>query len=112
MRDTSPHEPTDETRKKVAAMYGVGITQEDLCKFLGITEKTLRKYYRHELDTSLIKANAAIGGALYAKAKSGDTPAMIWWEKTRSGKSDKSTLDIYDKTPQVIKDNIPDDKAD
>lgn len=102
-----PHAPTDEQRKKVAAMYSVGITQDDLAQFLGIDLKTLRKHYRKELDTALIKANAAIGGALFAKAKSGDTSAMIWWEKTRAGKSDKSTLDIYDKTPTVLKDDIP-----
>ena len=89
----NPHKPTDDLRKKVSGMYGVGIPQEDIARFLGVDEKTLRKYYREELDTSLIKANAAIGGALYSKAKAGDTSAIIWWEKTRAGKSDQSTID-------------------
>lgn len=95
MPDTTPHEPTQETRQKVRTMYAVGITQEDLAQFLNIDSKTLRKYYREELDTSLIQANAAIGGSLYAKAKAGDTSAIIWWEKTRAGKSDKLALDNH-----------------
>lgn len=88
-----PHKPTDETRNKVISMYSVGVTQEDLSKFLRIDVKTLRKYYRKELDESLVNANAEIGKSLYEKAKSGDTSAIIWWEKTRANKSDKLNID-------------------
>jgi hypothetical protein len=52
---------------------------------LDIDEKTLRKYYRDELDLAKAKANATIGGALFNQAKSGDTSAMIFWMKTQAG---------------------------
>jgi len=52
---------------------------------LDIDEKTLRKYYRDELDLAKAKANATIGGALFNKAKGGDTSAMIFWMKTQAG---------------------------
>lgn len=93
MPDTTPHVPTDKSRKKVEQMAAVGVPQEDISKVIGIDSKTLRKYYREELDTSLIKANAQVGGALFEKARKGDTSAMIWWEKTRAGKSDKNKDD-------------------
>lgn len=83
MPDPTPHEPSDETRKKVENYAAVGIPQEDIAKVIGIDKKTLVKYYRSELDVSMVKANAAIGGALYKKAMDGDTTAMIWWTKAR-----------------------------
>jgi len=84
-----PHKPTEKDRKYVEQMAAVGTPQEDSALTMDIDPKTLRKYYRKELDTALIKANAKIGSTLYNKAASGDTSSIIWWEKTRNGKSDK-----------------------
>ena len=80
-----PHKPTPATRQTVQLHTTVGTDQETLSRVLGITEKTLRKYYREELDISSAKANAVIGGALFNKAKNGDTAAMIFWLKTKAG---------------------------
>ena len=88
-----PHKPTEKQRQDVKNMAAVGITQEDIVKVIRVDLKTLRKHYRVELDESLVKANAQIGGALFAKAKGGDTSAIIWWEKTRAGKSDIARID-------------------
>jgi len=62
----------------------VGTPQETIADILNIDPKTLRKHYREELDQSLAKANATIGGTLFKKAKDGDTAAMIFWLKTRA----------------------------
>jgi len=67
----------------------VGTTQADIARVLDIDEKTLRKYYRDELDLAKAKANATIGGALFNRAKSGDTSAMIFWMKTQAGWREK-----------------------
>ena len=80
-----PHEPTAESRQLVQLHTTVGTTQEDIARILGIDSKTLRKHYRDELDLAKAKANATIGGALFNKAKSGDTAAMIFWMKTQAG---------------------------
>src|SRR5690554_107854 len=80
-----PHEPTRATRELVQLHTMVGTTQETLADIIGIDPKTLRKYYREELDQSKARANATIGGALFNKAKSGDTAAMIFWMKTQAG---------------------------
>lgn len=83
------HEPTAELREKVKSYIAVGIPQEDVARVIGIDPKTLRLHYREELDTASVQANAAIGGALFNKAKGGDTTAMIWWTKARMRWSEK-----------------------
>lgn len=80
-----PHEPTRATRELVQLHTMVGTTQETIASIIGIDPKTLRKHYRDELDLAKAKANATIGGALFNKAKAGDTTAMIFWMKTQAG---------------------------
>lgn len=88
-----PHEPTKQTRELVSLHATMGTPQEVISDLLEIDPKTLRKYYRAELDQSVAKANATIGGALFNKAKSGDTTAMIFWMKTRAGWHEKQQVD-------------------
>lgn len=80
-----PHEPTDHSRQLVSLHATVGTDQEQIARILGIDAKTLRKYYRDELDLASAKAIAKIGGALFNKALSGDTASMIFYLKTRAG---------------------------
>lgn len=80
-----PHEPTPEGRKLVEVHATVGTDQETIAKLIGIDPTTLRLHYRDELDLATAKANAVIGGALFNKAKGGDTAAQIFWMKTRAG---------------------------
>lgn len=88
-----PHEPTKATRDTVQMHALVGTPQEVIADVLNIDAKTLRKWYRAELDQSKAKANATIGGALFNKAKSGDTTAMIFWMKTQAGWREKQEID-------------------
>lgn len=88
------HEPTKETRQTVQQHTTIGTRQEDVARILGIDSKTLRKYYRDELDLAKCKANATIGGALFNKAKAGDTSAMIFWMKTQAGWRETNNLDV------------------
>lgn len=87
------HEPTKATRDTVSLHALVGTPQEIIADVLGIDSKTLRKHYREELDQSLAKANATIGGALFNKAKAGDTAAMTFWLKTRAGFRETQNID-------------------
>lgn len=99
-RVTKPSfKPTDEERKLVEQMTAVGIPQESVCLVVrdGIDDKTLRKHFRYELDTAAIRANAKVSGSLYNKCMSGDTSSLIWWEKTRQGRSEKSSLEVTGK---------------
>jgi hypothetical protein len=88
-----PYSPTPESRQLVTLHATIGTTQETIADILGIDAKTLRKHYRAELDQSMAKANAQIGGALFNKAKGGDTAAMIFWMKTRAGWRERQEID-------------------
>lgn len=71
----------------------IGTPQGTIAQIIGIDDKTLRLYYREELDLATAKANATVGGALFNKAKGGDTTAMIFWMKTRAGWRETHVVD-------------------
>jgi len=77
------HKPTDETRKMVESTSGLGLPHEQIAILVGIDDKTLRKYYRAELDMGKAKANGQIAKTLFSKAVGGDTTSLIWWTKTQ-----------------------------
>jgi len=87
------HEPTKERRQLVQLHSTIGTPQNIIASILDIDDKTLRKHYRDELDHATAQANATIGGALFNKAKGGDTTAMIFWMKTRAGWKEKQEVD-------------------
>ena len=87
----APHIPTAETRQIVQLHATIGTPHDMIARVVGIDPKTMRKWYRDELDLAHARANAAIGGALFNKAKNGDTAAQIFWMKTRAGFRETST---------------------
>jgi hypothetical protein len=78
-----PHIPTDENRKLVESTSGLGLPHEQIAILVGIDDKTLRKYYRTELDLGKAKANGQIAKTLFSKAIAGDTTSLIWWTKAQ-----------------------------
>ena len=87
------HVPTDATREMVTRFARVGTKQDDIAAVMGIDPKTLRKHYREELDFAATHAIEQIGGALFTKAMSGDTGAIIFWLKTQAGWKETSKIE-------------------
>lgn len=87
------HEPTEQIRKQVEAMSSYGIPQEDIAKVIEVDPKTLRKYYRYELDCAEVKANAMVAGKLYKNCMDGKESSIFFWLKTRAGFKEKSTVE-------------------
>lgn len=82
--------PTDEQRKTVRAMSGYGVPQPEIAKVLQIDDKTLRKYFRAELDVAATHTNAKVAETLFRMATRGDCPAAtIFWMKVRAGWRDR-----------------------
>ena len=88
------HKPSEATRRQVEAMSAYGIRECDISAVLDIVPKTLRKYYRVELDTGHVKANSRIAESLYKSALNGNTTAQIFWLKTRARWSESSHLQL------------------
>ena len=86
--------PTAEQRKLVQTMAAAGIQSEAICLVMGVSGKTLRKHYRAELDTSLIRANAMVASSLYMKAIKGNVVAQIFWLKTRAGWKEPERIQV------------------
>ena len=79
------HKPDDKTRQVVESAVGMGLDQVTISKLLNVDPKTLRKFYRPELDTGAAKANLTVARSLYGRATSGkDTIASIFWLKARA----------------------------
>tara|TARA_R110000868_G_C10972576_1_gene770468 strand:+ start:3720 stop:4067 length:348 start_codon:yes stop_codon:yes gene_type:complete len=95
---SAPHTPTIATRAEVGALVSFGNTQEQIADHLGINVDTLSKYYREELDNSVVRANAKVAAKLFRKATEGDDlSAMIFWLKTRAKWREKDDEGVSNK---------------
>jgi transposase len=81
------HVVTDQNRRQVKALAGMGMPVDGIARVLGIGRSTIVKYYRDDLDQGSIEANAKVAQSLFEKA-TGDGPsavqAAIFWLKTRA----------------------------
>lgn len=91
--------PIDISR--VEELAAQGLSQAEICLCLGISEDTLTRRKQDAADVAdainrgKAKAASEIANVLYLKAtKDKDLGAIIWWEKTRRGLSDRVQQDI------------------
>jgi hypothetical protein len=97
------HKPSEVTRKTVMAAVGMGLDQPSISKLLDVAPKTLRKFYREELDTGAARANFSVAKSLYGRASGGkDTIASIFWLKARAGWQD-TTKTVHEGLPESIR---------
>ena len=79
------HIPSEDSRKLVRNLAAMGTRYIDIATKIEITDDTLRKHYRDELEGGRIDANAQIANTLFQQAKKGNMTAAIFWLKTRAG---------------------------
>jgi hypothetical protein len=93
--------PTAEQRRLVKSLSACGIPQEHIAGRLGIRSlKTLRKYYREELDAGILDANASVGKTMYTMANSGRFPlATMFWLRCRAGWKDYPAYEQHAAAP-------------
>jgi hypothetical protein len=81
--------PTEEQKRMVKSMSGVGLPEDDIARTIGargISPKTLRKYFRQELSLGAALAGTKVLNTLFQMATSGEcVAASIFWAKTRLG---------------------------
>lgn len=119
------HEPTDETRAQVYALSSFGVTQDEIGRFLGVSDDTLRKYYSLEIDRAKTDRNAEVAAFLFRSAN-GSTlsegasysdclKAAMFWLKTRAQWRETQHLDHTtngNDMPQQILIRAADDPRD
>jgi transcriptional regulator with XRE-family HTH domain len=80
---------------RIEELAAQGLSQAEICLVIGISEDTLS---RRKADSAAIadaiksgraKAASEISDTLYRMAKGGDLGAIVWYEKTRRGLTDK-----------------------
>ncbi len=80
-----PHVPTPENRELVLRDSGMGVPHDTIADSLGITKRTLYRYYRKELNHGVAVTNRRVGGKLYELAMAGNVAAVIFWLKCHAG---------------------------
>jgi hypothetical protein len=73
---------TDETRARVKGLATLAMSEDHIARIIGCSPETLRQRFARELALGRAEGNAAAAGALFAKARSGDLSAIIFWLKT------------------------------
>jgi hypothetical protein len=62
------------------------VPQEDIGRVVGVSHVTLRRYFKSELATAAVQANAKVAEVCYTMATDGKNPAAtFFWLKTRAG---------------------------
>lgn len=119
------HKPTDENRIEVRTLASLGMPQDEIAAYIGISKPTLAKHYASELKLSSIKANATVGKYLFSLASgqaiskgathSDCKAAAMFWAKTRMGWRETDRLEHSGPDggaiPVEIKRTIVDPKA-
>ena len=97
------YEPSNTDRATVEAMAAAGINQATIARCIGnegIDEKTLRKHFRRELDTSADKSNALVATQVFKAAQRGEAWACCFWLKCRAGWRERSVMEVEKKQSQ------------
>ena len=84
--------PTDEERKRVRLLAGLGLTQQQIGHVLEKSVDSLDRHCRHELDVGKAETIAKVAGNLVQKALSGDTTSAIFYLKTQAGWRETSNI--------------------
>jgi hypothetical protein len=108
-----PFEPTKEDRARVQTLAGLGMRHDEICLLVDnpetgqpISEDTLRKYFKRELERGAPMANSTVARALYTNATSassrGHTTASIFWAKTRMGWKETVGVEVEAKSGVLL----------
>jgi hypothetical protein len=88
--------PSDSDRATVQSLAVLGATHEGIALCLGdhgVSEKTLRKHFRRELDVSVLKVQALAASKVVAAIGAGEAWAICFYLKCKAGWREKSALD-------------------
>ena len=95
---------TDENRRQVTLMVGVGIQQELIAKVLNCDIKTLRKHFKKELVVGKATVITKVAAQLMRNIEKGKEASAIFFLKTQAGWKEKA--DIVDPADKKEINNV------
>ena len=99
------HHVTDTNKDLVRELKSFGLNHGEISKILKISEDTLERHYRHELDIALAEANSKVARSLFQKAVyDNDTTCQIFWLKTRARWRDKDDSESTQATEKLLEE--------
>lgn len=87
------HAPTDKQRQLVQVLKANGSPHKVIAMVIGISEDTLTRHYRHELDNGFEQVKNMVGAALVKAALGGNIGAIRYWLACRGGPEWKQRFD-------------------
>ena len=97
-------EPTDEQRKNVAVLVGLGITEVEICgvvrdqKDHPVTVPTLRRHFKRELEAGAVALNGRVGNFMIATIFGQQLPEGFDGTAITDEKSRTRLLELFAKT--------------
>ncbi len=86
LRTMQKHEITADRRMMVSALTAFGAPQPFIASKLGITDRSLRRLYRAEIDEGTVDAVMRVARTMFEMATSGrSATASIFFLRTRGG---------------------------
>lgn len=91
------HQVTKSKKRMVFELIRSGHNHKDTARCMEISDNTLRKYYREEIDTAKTLGTTSVANALFKMATRGrNAAAAIFWMKAQAGWSETLRIDMGD----------------
>jgi hypothetical protein len=97
-------EVTEEHKKQVETMAGLGLPHTQIASILSISRESLEQKFKEELLRGKAKANSKIAQTLFQNAVKGNTALLIFWAKTQMGWKEVSGLELTGKDGEPLSD--------
>lgn len=84
-----PRKRAEFDRRLVTKLAGFGCTQDEIADACGVSQQTLLRHARAELDAGYAEMRRSLRRWQYEAAKGGNTALLIWLGKQYLGQKDK-----------------------
>jgi hypothetical protein len=103
--------PTEEQRKNVKSLAAIGVRQHDIAHFINVrSPKTLRKYFREEIDRGELEGYAKVKQTQYQMATDGKHPqvteAWLASYERRHGRRPEMGATANPPTLTIVRDRV------